>query len=172
MADGRLFTDYRPRCDIQLENSAPPFGTHEYRQYLIANASDLIKSHRSAAFTRAYSGPCVAPYDRGTMLPEADRFRCDKVSCQRVPGEAGGLGTGRDYGQLPSHKEAMDRFLQQQNEMQAKLKSGANCCACAGGDGYFPMPGFNSQPQQSMARWTVPSGAEPLSGGDASVARG
>jgi hypothetical protein len=168
MADGRLFTDYRPRCDIQLEHRAPPSaGTHEFRQYMINNATDLIKQHRDSAFTAAFSGPCVSPYDQGTMLPEADRFKCDKVSCQRVPGAADGFGTGRDYGQLPSHEEAMARFLQQQAKAQQRVRDGANCCACAGGDGYYPLPGLNTTPQQ--ARWAVPSGADPLSGGDPSV---
>lgn len=171
MADGRLFTDYRPRCDINLEHSAPMAGTHEYRQHLIRNAADVIAAHRQSAFKAAYSGPCVQPFDKGTMLPEADAFKCDAVSCRRVSVSKDGLGTGRDYGTLPEHKAAVDKFLAEQAQHQARLRDGANCCGCGGDGGYYPVPGLNLVPQQEGARWAVPSGATPLSGGDPSVRR-
>ena len=104
MADGRMFTDYRPRCDANLQYQAPMSGSHEYRQFLIANGQRIIDEGRSAAAASALCGPCVQPYDQGTMAPEVDRFVCDKLSCARVtvPGAnpALAIGTGRDYGNL------------------------------------------------------------------------
>ena len=166
MADGRMFTDYRPRCDANLEWQAPMSGTHEYRQFLIHNADALMGHQRDAAFTKAFCGPCVEPYDQGTVLPDSETVACDKVGCKRSPTRAGsaGLGTGRDYGMLPSNKAALDAFLAQQATNQSELTNGKDCCACAnGGDGYYPMPGYNVVGGRSA----VPSGATPIAdGGD------
>jgi hypothetical protein len=97
MADGRLFTDYRPRCDANSEFQAPMSGSHEYRQHLITNGSALMDRDRAAAAASASCMPCLTGF--GTMAPEADRVVCDKVSCARVavPGAKGHLaiGTGR-----------------------------------------------------------------------------
>jgi hypothetical protein len=165
MADGRLYTDYRPRCDIQLEHQAPMSGTWEYRQFLIHNADALVAAHRSQAYERAYCGPCKEPYNQGTMAPEADKFVCDKVSCSRVPGAPGGIGTGRDHGILPEQKAAQDAFLAMQVELQKKHKG-----SCCGPDpGYYPLPGVNlAATQHGDVRWAVPGGGRPLSGGDPS----
>jgi hypothetical protein len=160
MSDGRLFTDYRPRCDRELDRAPVMTGTHAFRQSLIQNGDKIIAEDRRAAFTKAYSGPCVQPFDRGTMLPEADRFVCNAVGCARVQGDKDGLGTGRDTGMLPRHKESVDAFLADQARMQQRMRDGANCCACAGGDGYYPLPGLNVVPQSHRA--TVPGGARPL----------
>lgn len=167
MADGRLFTDYRPRCDINLQYQPRlVIGSYEYRQYLIRNAENVIGEHRNSAYTTAFSGPCVQPYETATMLPEADAFMCDKVSCKRESRNSAGLGTGRDYGMLPDNKRALDAFLAEQSAAQKRLQDGANCCACGGDGGYYPLPGLNVG---APVRAAVPSGGRPLSGGDASV---
>lgn len=134
MADGRLFTDYRPRCDVNLTSETAGFSAQERRMFMIHNADELIKKQRVAAFEHAYCGPCVEPYDQGTQLQERDRFRCDAVSCVRVPGDPTGLGTGRDYGMLPSHEAELQRFLKAQEQRQRELRSGIkNDCSCPGG---------------------------------------
>lgn len=167
MADGRLFTDYRPRCDINMQyQPRPAVGSYEYRQFLIRNADNVIGEHRDAAFTKAYSGPCVQPFETATMLPEADAFVCDKVSCRCESRNPTGLGTGRDYGMLPESKRALDAFLAEQASAQKRLQDGANCCACGGDGGYYPLPGLNVG---APLRPAVPGGGLPMSGGDASV---
>ena len=117
MSDGRIFTDYRPRIDQHLydHQSRPAEGTYEQRQEMIHSADDIIRRYRDSAFGAASRGPCVEPFNIGTMVPETDRFVCDKVSCARVPVAAGngmGLGTGRDYGALtPEQQVAQETFL-------------------------------------------------------------
>lgn len=170
MADGRLFTDYRPRCDTNLQYRQQPMtGSYEYRQFLIANGEKLIGEQRSQAYRGAYAGPCVQPFDRGTVLPERDAFVCDAVTCRRVEGDPTGLGTGRQYGMLPQQQQALDRFLAEQAAAQERLRTRGNCCASTVDGGYYPLPGLNVQAQQRDARWATPSGAAPLSGGDPSV---
>lgn len=116
MADGRLFTDYRPRCDIQLQFQAPMSGSYEYRQWLIANGTRIADHHRTVAREASCCTPCKAPLNIGTMLPESDRVVCDKVGCARVPMRSakGGLslGTGREYGTLPAVRESDRAVLQ------------------------------------------------------------
>jgi hypothetical protein len=116
MADGRLFTDYRPRCDIQLQFQSPMSGSYDYRQWLIANGTRIAEHQRAAARKASCCAPCKLPLAVGTMLPESDRVVCDKVGCTRVPmpGAKGGLslGTGREYGTLPAVREADTKVLQ------------------------------------------------------------
>ena len=106
MADGRLFTDYRPRCVANLQYAAPMSGSQDYRLFLIGNGAQIMEQNRAAAAAAAHCAPCVQPYNRGTMVPEIDRVVCDKVSCARTPvaeagasgpGGFGGIGTGRAY---------------------------------------------------------------------------
>ena len=116
MADGRMFTDYRPRCDANLQFQAPMSGSHDYRQFLIANGQRIIDEDRAAAAATALCTPCVQPYDQGTMAPEVDRFVCDKVSCARVASSAAAsygaswpsvaIGTGRDYGMTAGNQRS------------------------------------------------------------------
>lgn len=115
MADGRLFTDYRPRCDIQMQFQAPMSGSYEYRQWLIANGKRIADHQRAMAREMTCCAPCKDPLPIGTMLPETDQVICDKVGCTRVrmPGAKGGLslGTGRDYGKLPHVQVSDERVL-------------------------------------------------------------
>jgi hypothetical protein len=170
MADGRLFTDYRSRCDANLQWQQPMSSTYDYRQYLINNGESVMGQMREEAFSKAYRGPCVQPFDQGTVVPEKDAFVCDKLACQKVAGAKDGLGTGRDYGMVPSQQAAVSAFLAEQAKQQARLADGANCCACAGATGYYPLPGLNTTgDQQREARWAVPSGGRPAANGDPSV---
>lgn len=109
MADGRLFTDYRPRCDInywaspptlgKTGRTAPAGGSYANRQFMIANADALLAAERARAYAGALCAPCMAPFDRpGTMLPEKDLEVCDAQTCRRVAtSQPDGLGTGRAY---------------------------------------------------------------------------
>ena len=110
MADGRLFTDYRPRCDTQLQFQAPMSSSYDYRQWMIANGTRIADHHRALARAASCCTPCKAPLAIGTMMPESDRVVCDKVGCSRVPmrNAKGGmsLGTGREYGTLPAVRAA------------------------------------------------------------------
>ena len=161
MADGRLYTDYRPRCDIQLENMRPMSGSLQHRHFLIHNADELIARSRAEAFQKASCGPCVAPYDQGTMLHETDVVRCDKVACTRVDcGKPGGLGSGRDYGMLPEQRAARDAFIAMMESRQAPVS--ASCAEAANVGGYYPLAGVNLSAQQHGARWAVPGGGRPL----------
>jgi hypothetical protein len=96
MSDGRLFTDYRPRCDINMEYMAPMSGDYDYRQHLIKNGASILQKMRSDAAAASACKPCSQP---STMVPEVTRFVCDKVSCGlvKVPGASSqlGIGTGR-----------------------------------------------------------------------------
>ena len=159
MADGRLFTDYRPRCDRNLAYAAPMTGSWDYRQYIIGNGSSIIDADRAKAAMGAKCAPCVQPYNVGTMAPETDRVVCDKVSCARVKPDKPSpyaIGTGRDYGVTPDAKASEAEFVQQQQQMQG---AGGNCCGCASAsDGSF---GGASYPGASLSspgptRWAVP----------------
>ena len=130
MADGRLFTDYRPRCDANLQYKAAMSGSYDYRQFLIANGASIIEGDRRAASDAARCSPCMSPYEVGTMAPEADRVVCDKVSCARVrqtmpPGVAPGvaIGTGRAYTTAGSSgpTEAAEAFQRARQADQASL---------------------------------------------------
>jgi hypothetical protein len=103
MSDGRLFTDYRPRCVVNLEHAKPMMGSQEYRIFLIGNGKSLIDSRRSEAASRAACVPCKSPYEQGTMAPEVDRVVCNKTSCARVAVKSdpssgqSPIGTGIQY---------------------------------------------------------------------------
>lgn len=100
MADGRLFTDYRPRCDIAGQfQGAPVNGSYEYRQWLIHNGARVMDYHRSLAVSSARCAPCTKI---PTMPIEKEMFVCSKASCKTVPSEfrtsadrVRAFGTGR-----------------------------------------------------------------------------
>lgn len=96
MADGRLFTDYRPRCEVQSAVPQHISGGTGHRQFLIEHGSQLMARDRAAALA-AVGGPCKPCDIPTTMLPEADVFVCNTTTCRRekrAPYPA--LGTGRE----------------------------------------------------------------------------
>lgn len=107
MADGRAFTDYRPRCAVQSELMQsvtssvpnPVFSSYEARIFLQKNAEKLMaKNQASAMKNLAPCAPCGRPANSsGTMLPERYVVRCDGVSCTRTEVNPSGLGDGRQY---------------------------------------------------------------------------
>lgn len=164
MADGRLFTDYRSRCDINYlpksASAAPlPSDSYAYRQYLISHADDLIAAARRNAYSVASCAPCVRP---STMLPEKVTEVCDKHTCVFVPGPdpVNGIGMGRAYGGTDSHT------TDSQAEQDRTAVSAANCCSSP-----FDIANYYAD-GTSMLRLTSPGGApvSPLQGGDPSIA--
>lgn len=164
MADGRLFTDYRSRCDINFMTmtgtTTIPKDSYTYRQYLISHADDLIAEARKNAYIVAACAPCVHP---STMLPEKISEICDTHTCIRVPGPdpLDGLGTGRIYGGEDGHPALRD--MQQRDRA---VTSSVNCCASP-----FDVANYYAD-GTPMLRLTNPGGAPvlPLQGGDPSVA--
>lgn len=159
MNDGRLFTDYRPRCDTALEHMPADSGSYEFRQYLIRNGQGIVASLRAAAHEVSRCGPCGVPYDVSTMVPEADRVVCDKVACRRVPvaqpaGSLGGIGTGRAYGYTRDAEAANAAFLKSRQAEQRALRD-ANPCGCGSGAAAQSLP--------PSSRWAVPGGGNPSS---------
>lgn len=167
MADGRLFTDYRSRCDINYlpassGSGAPiPADSYAYRQYLISHADDLIAAARKNAYSVAACAPCVRP---STMLPEKQTEVCDSRTCVIVPGPdpVNGLGMGRAYGGTGANADQ----TRAQAEQDRTAVSAANCCSSP-----FDIANYYAD-GTSMLRLTSPGGASgsPLQGGDPSTA--
>jgi len=105
MADGRAFTDYRPRCTVNAElmtrlgSQGQVQSSYEARMYLQKNAQLFMQEEREKAVGRLIPcAPCKRPNsDPGTMLPERYVVRCDGVSCTRTEVNPTGLGDGRQY---------------------------------------------------------------------------
>ena len=114
MSDGRLFTDYRPRCFSHDVNK----NSYDYRQFMIHNAENMLNEERTKL---KMCGPCVEPFNIGTMLEEQTMVKCDGNSCQVVMNNPNGLGQGRSYNIDDS---AHKKFLQDR-EIENKM---ASCC--------------------------------------------
>lgn len=105
MADGRAFTDYRPRCAVNAELMNAVAGrnqiqsSYESRMYLQRNGEVVMQQERVKAVERLIPcAPCKRPFsDAGTMLPERYVVRCDGVTCTRAEVNPAGLGDGRNY---------------------------------------------------------------------------
>lgn len=144
MSDGRLFTDYRPRCD-QIADLMPAAATdksginsYEFRMHLTAQAEEVMRRNMMWAYEAAACGPCDHAQP-GTMLPEQALQRCDASACTFEPsGHTGGLGLGRDYGsykpvtgQDTGLSAARDAFLRKQAVEQQRLAREPNACIVA-----------------------------------------
>jgi hypothetical protein len=197
MSDGRLFTNYRSRCDINYVTSREPGSTmdsYAYRQHLLANGENIMKSMRECATNNAKCGPCVEPFQVGTMLPEQQIDVCDEKTCYRknveiVPPE-GGLGLGRWFGSFSDAAPVLTNTPYERAEeiygndnisnkttkskktnKNAISKPKSNCCETPDDTlNYFP-PLELQNISASINRVSSPYGGVPLSGGDPSVAR-
>ena len=164
MADGRIFTDYRPRCDLNYsipgssDRTMMGSSSYTYRQYLIQNADQLMAGQRAWIYGSAVCGPCVRPYDVGTMLPEQTVVKCDARVCTRETNDPSGLGQGRVYGATPDAAAARSAFLERKESEQRALSKAGNCCASpddlAEYFGHGPVAG-------SPRRTAVPFGGQP-----------
>jgi len=103
MADGRAFTDYRPRCVVNAELTravAPKAASaYESRMFLQNNAEKWMEAERARAVERlAPCAPCKRPTtDPGTMLPARYVVRCDGSVCTREEVNPFGVGDDRRY---------------------------------------------------------------------------
>jgi hypothetical protein len=99
MSDGRQFTDYRPTCDVNnlIASNNNLVSSYDYRQYLIQNADKLMDINRAYTVQMSSCGPCVQPYNQGTMLPEQTKTSCDGNVCKNSLNVLNGLGVGRTY---------------------------------------------------------------------------
>jgi hypothetical protein len=96
MSDGRLMTDYRPRCQVNFEAQPNPMSSYEYRQFLTHNAARLMQQNRDTAFQNAYCGPCLD--EPGTMLPEQHKQVCNGRTCSFPVNDPNGVGLGKVLG--------------------------------------------------------------------------
>lgn len=170
MSDGRMFTDYRPRCIANfavtggdLEGNYDLPNSYEYRQFLINNADNIMSKNRQNAYNNNACGPCTNPYNEGTMLNEQNTVKCDANKCSFYSNDVLGLGTGRQYESSNSSASAAQiRFIKTKEEEQKKLEKQENCCWKKDDDmNYFS---YDYKISGNNERAQVPSGAPPLSG--------
>ena len=88
MADGRITTDYRSRCELNM-----PTGTQfASRRFMQNNAESIIATSRSRQATLAGAG---MSFDSSSEMPAAQYVSCDTVQCSVTPGSDAGTGTER-----------------------------------------------------------------------------
>jgi hypothetical protein len=129
MDDGRHFTDYRPNCHLNnlIRANNGILNSYEYRQFMIRNAEKMMELNREYATLKNSCGPCKAPWNVGTMLPEKNMVRCNNRSCNTDFANAqDGIGTGRDYwsGTMPTDKATCTDWPQ-----ALPVNQPVNCCA-------------------------------------------
>lgn len=166
MADGRHFTDYRPRCYGQyiLKNQNEIPSSFDYRMYLTRNASDIMKKNAFDAYMTNRCGPCMEPYDVGTMVPEHEKQQCNSRTCSFAPHDENGLGLGRQYHDAKAEEAFRAEFIKAKEKESEYFKSSANCCTTENDDMfYYPIDGMV---KTEYDRLSVPGGGVPLSGGD------
>lgn len=164
MADGRHFTDYRPRCTQQFQDkiSNSLMSSYDYRMFLQNNASDLILRNASSAYTQNRCGPCVEPYEQGTMLPEFEKQTCNARTCSFGVSDPYGLGLGRNFGE--EDDEAKQAFLTAKQKETLYFKQNAQCCGTVQDEmQYYPIDGVVAS---GYARPAMPGGGVPMTGGD------
>lgn len=92
MADGRVMTDYRPRCYQYPTLAAAELGDNGVRQQMTDGALQLMSQARELNNRKVTSQTCV-----DTMLPDLYKRVCTWKGCKTVPGNYQGLGVGRVY---------------------------------------------------------------------------
>lgn len=128
MADGRHFTDYRPRCDVNwVFPQDKAMNSFDYRQYLTNNADALIQKNRDWASKLNACGPCKEPFEVGTMLPEQTKMVCDAQGCRVMMNDPAGLGMGRQYD--TEGVDAMGLLSQGPQKETDVFSKYAECCA-------------------------------------------
>lgn len=90
MADGRLMTDYRPRCYHYAVAAAGTWGVNGSRERMIHGAEELMSVARDMNNRKNTAISCV-----DTMVPELYKRVCTWEGCKTIPGNFQGIGTGR-----------------------------------------------------------------------------
>ena len=155
MSDGRLFTDYRPRCVSQFATTQSKYNSYEHRQYMINNASSIMQKNAAEAYEKNKCLPCMEPYNVGTMLPEKNLVTCNKQTCSTTIFNDSGFATGINYGSISS--SAKNEFI------AAKEKESSEWvpCAIASDDPLYYS--FDGQ-SEGCERAFQPSGLLPVCG--------
>lgn len=106
MQDGRVFTDYRPRCMItaelmaQMRDKSMLPSSYDTRMYLQSNAENLMQTAQKSALENMDCF-CTAAGNQAlgidTMAPEHYVVKCNSVTCYREETNPGGIGDGRMY---------------------------------------------------------------------------
>lgn len=127
MSDGRLFTNWAPRCsqvymDMQTKQ---PASSYVGRQMMITKASEMMKQNATDAYVNARCGPCYEnpDWNTGTMLPELNTQTCDARTCHFAPNNKSGLGLGRQYWNPKMESEYQQRFIAEKEKEQAFFKA-------------------------------------------------
>jgi hypothetical protein len=92
MADGRIMTDYRPRCFQYPLAASQKWGLNEARARMIHGANELMVAAREVNNRKVTSVSCV-----DTMVPELYKRVCTWEGCKTIPGNFQGIGVGRIY---------------------------------------------------------------------------
>lgn len=88
MSDGRMGTDYRPKCEANM-----PVGTQfATRQFMQHNAEELMKISRKRQAEQTGAG---LAYDSRTDVPAQSYIRCSPNMCQVMPNVSEGVGVER-----------------------------------------------------------------------------
>jgi hypothetical protein len=166
MSDGRHFTDYRPRCAQQYQDkiSNKLMSSYEHRMYLVQNADAIMKQNAAESYNTNKCGPCVEPYDQGTMMPEFEKQECNERTCSFGVSDSYGLGLGRQFYTQARDDSFKQKFLAEKQKETDFFKQSAQCCGTINDDiQYFPLDGMI---EKEYPRPTVPGGGKPFSGGD------
>lgn len=156
MQDGRNFTDYRPRCMVNSVADAQ-MNSYQSRQFMIQNAVDLMQKNRQVSYEQNRCGPCMEPFNQGTMMPEQLIQTCNASSCTFKVNDINGVGLGRDS--TPNKA-----FLEAKMNEQKMLANLENCCATSLDDEkYFP---FDYRVPSTSDRVAIPGGGNPFSPSD------
>lgn len=166
MSDGRHFTDYRPRCAQQYQDKITNklMRSYDQRLYLTENAEEIMKTNARNSYMMNRCGPCVEPYDQGTMVPEFEEQTCDANTCSFSVNDPYGVGLGRKLYDHEADQKIKERFLEEKDKETKFFAQTAQCCGTPADDlQYYPIDGIIAK---DYARTVIPSGATPMTGGD------
>ena len=90
MADGRIFTDYRPNCVMNKEYSQEK-NSFDYRYFLTKNAQSIENSIIQQLEQAVKCNDCNAQ----TVLPVQTIQNCNQGKCTISLNDPGGLGLDR-----------------------------------------------------------------------------
>ncbi len=152
MDDGRMFTDYRPRCAQYPIKLNSQWGEHDGRQNMIHGSDVLMEEARNVLQRKAtpVSSSCV-----DTMVPELYKRVCTWRGCETIPGHFTGIGTGRIF--LPDSAnlaEEPDKLAQvtQPNIPNTYEMEGPNASSQCASDDKERLWSFLDTPSQHSAR--------------------
>lgn len=104
MADGRVTTDYKPKCMVNEElnqlliNNNKQLSSYNLRMYLQQNAEKEINRQRKNSLKDVSDCiPCTNIVNKNIVHPERYTVSCNAISCSRKETNSTGLGDGRKY---------------------------------------------------------------------------